>query len=276
MNSMPDSAHVEDPTPADVAVEVTTPAGVGATEADITIARRALLEITSAQSIGEPAGSTDEGDGVITVYFDTLLSGYPGWRWTVSIAHVDGEEPSVLETELTPGDTALLSPAWIPWVDRLADYRAAQDAAGTLDSDDIDEDDSDEDDDLADSDVDDLDEDDDEAGDDDDADDPDTDLDDDDDDDDDDDLGSDILHSGDVDGVDIDAIDEDADDADAIDEDAEDAEDDAAAYDDGEETTYEEDDPDELEVTSSDLGIDEADDADDQAGDAAPEKPATT
>jgi len=265
MNSMPDSAHVEDPTPADVAVEVTTPAGVGATEVDITVARRALLEITSAQSIGEPAGSTDEGDGVITVYFDTLLSGYPGWRWTVSIAHVDGEEPSVLETELTPGDTALLSPAWIPWVDRLADYRAAQDAAGTSD-----EDDSDEDDDLADSDVDDLDGDDDEAGDDDDADDPDTDLDDDDDDDD---LGSDILHSGDVDGVDIDAIDEDAIDEDAIDEDAED---DAAAYDDGEETTYEEDDPDELEVTSSDLGIDEADDADDQAGDAAPEKPATT
>ena len=257
MNSTPDSAPVEDPTPPDVAVEdvaveVTTAEGPGATEADITVARRALLEITSAQSIGEPAGSTDEGDGVITVYFDTLLSGYPGWRWTVSIAHLDGEEPSVLETELTPGDTALLSPAWIPWVDRLADYRAAQDAAGASD-----DDDSDEDDDLADSDVDDLDEDDDEAGDDDDADDPDTDLDDDDDDDDDDDLGSDILHSGDVDGVDIDAIDDDA-------------------YEDGEETTFEADDADELEVTSSDLGIDEADDADDQAGDAAPEKPATT
>jgi len=260
MNSTPDSAPVEDPTPPDVAVEdiavedvaveVTTAEGPGATEADITVARRALLEITSAQSIGEPAGSTDEGDGVITVYFDTLLSGYPGWRWTVSIAHLDGEEPSVLETELTPGDTALLSPAWIPWVDRLADYRAAQDAAGASD-----DDDSDEDDDLADSDVDDLDEDDDEAGDDDDADDPDTDLDDDDDDDDD--LGSDILHSGDVDGVDIDAIDDDA-------------------YEDGEETTFEADDADELEVTSSDLGIDEADDADDQAGDAAPEKPATT
>ena len=261
MNSTPDSAPVEDPTPPDVAVEdtavedvaveVTTAEGPGATEADITVARRALLEITSAQSIGEPAGSTDEGDGVITVYFDTLLSGYPGWRWTVSIAHLDGEEPSVLETELTPGDTALLSPAWIPWVDRLADYRAAQDAAGASD-----DDDSDEDDDLADSDVDDLDEDDDEAGDDDDADDPDTDLDDDDDDDDDD-LGSDILHSGDVDGVDIDAIDDDA-------------------YEDGEETTFEADDADELEVTTSDLGIDEADDADDQAGDAAPEKPATT
>ena len=257
MNSMPDSPHVEDPTPPDVAVEDAAVEDVavepvesrGATEADITIARHALLEITSAQSIGEPAGSTDEGDGVITVYFDTLLSGYPGWRWTVSLAHLDGEEPSVLETELTPGDTALLSPAWIPWVDRLADYRAAQDAAGTLDSD---EDDSDEDDDLADSDVDDLDEDDDEAGDDDDADDPDADLDDDDDDDDD--LGSDILHSGDVDGVDIDSVDDDA-------------------YEDGEETTFEADDSDELEVSSSDLGIDEADDSDDESGDAAPEKP---
>ncbi|HEY0260409.1 MAG TPA: DUF3027 domain-containing protein [Lacisediminihabitans sp.] len=137
----------------------------GATVADFELGRRALLEITSAASIGAPAGSIDEGDGTVTVYFDTTLAGYPGWRWTVSIAHVDGEEPSALETELTPGDGALLSPAWIPWVDRLADYRAAQDALGA-------EEDSDE-----------------EA---------------DDDDADEDDFGSDVLHGGDLDGVDID------------------------------------------------------------------------
>ncbi|MET0806102.1 MAG: DUF3027 domain-containing protein, partial [Lacisediminihabitans sp.] len=90
MPESPDSSRTEDPTPPDVAVEAVEPRG--ATEVDITVARRALLEITSAQSIGEPAGSTDEGDGVITVYFETLLAGYPGWRWTVSIAHVDGQE----------------------------------------------------------------------------------------------------------------------------------------------------------------------------------------
>jgi hypothetical protein len=139
---------------------------------DWDLGRAALLEITSAESIGENAGSIDEADGVTTVYFDTTLSGYPGWRWTVSIAHVEGEQPSVLETELTPGDTALLSPAWIPWVDRLADYKAAQEALGVEaaeeSTDDDDEDDDDE-------------------------------------------LDNDVLHGGDLDGVDIDEAEEDDD-----------------------------------------------------------------
>lgn len=138
-----------------------------ATVADFEIGRSTLLEITSAESVGAAAGSIDSGDGVVTVYFETTLAGYPGWRWTVSIAHVDGETPSALETELTPGDDALLSPAWIPWVDRLADYRAAQDG---LESDDSETDDEESEDDEDDSD----------------------------------DFGSDVLHAGDLDGVDID------------------------------------------------------------------------
>jgi hypothetical protein len=96
--------------------------GSVASAADFELARTALLDITTAETIGEPAGSIDEGDGVISVYFDTTMAGYKGWRWTVSIAHIDGGEPSVLETEMTPGETALLSPAWVPWADRLADY----------------------------------------------------------------------------------------------------------------------------------------------------------
>ncbi|HEU4761421.1 MAG TPA: DUF3027 domain-containing protein, partial [Gemmatimonadales bacterium] len=76
----------------------------GATDADFERARAALAEITPADTIGEPVGSKDEGDGVVSVYFQTNLVGYPGWCWTASIAHLDGEEPSVLETELTPGD----------------------------------------------------------------------------------------------------------------------------------------------------------------------------
>jgi hypothetical protein len=175
-----------------------------ATDADFALGRAALLEITSAESIGAPAGSIAEADGVLTVYFDTLLSGYPGWRWTVSIAHVEGDAPSVLETELTPGDDALLSPAWIPWVDRLADYRAAQDAAGE-DVEVVDDEDAVEDDVLDDDALDD-----------------DTDEDEDEDDDD---LGSDILHGGDLDGVDIDDLDvinEDDEDDEDIDDDDDD------------------------------------------------------
>ncbi|CAN5362014.1 hypothetical protein BH09ACT1_BH09ACT1_02800 [soil metagenome] len=177
---------------------------IQATEADFAVARAALLEMTSPESIAGPAGSIANGAGTVTVYFDTNLSGYPGWRWTVSLTHIDGGEATVLETELTPGDGALLSPAWIPWVDRLADYRAAQDALGEPvdDSDDSDDDD----------DADDADDDSDDDSDDDDSDDESEESDDDDDDD----LGSDVLHSGDVDGVDIDEVELDSDDDDEI------------------------------------------------------------
>jgi hypothetical protein len=160
------------------------------TAADVELARTALLEITPAESVGEPVGSIDEGDGVVSVYFATNLSGYPGWRWTVTIAHLDGGDGSVLETELTPGDDALLAPDWVPWVDRLAEYQAAQADAPADDADDADDDaDDDDDDDATDDDSDDEDDDEDEDDDDDDVD------------------EGDLLHAGDLDGVDIDDVD---------------------------------------------------------------------
>ena len=119
----------------------------GASEADFELGRNALLDITAADTIGESAGSVDEGEGVVSVHFAATMPGYPGWHWTVSIAHISGERPNVFETELMPGEGAVLAPDWIPWVDRLADYRAAQEAAGlaaeTSDSDDDDSDDDD-------------------------------------------------------------------------------------------------------------------------------------
>ena len=121
-----------------------------ASAADFDLGRKALLDVTTADTIGDPAGSITEPDGVVTVYFATTMAGYPGWRWTVSLVRVDGAEPSVLETELTPGDGALLSPEWVPWADRLADYKEAQ-AAGLVAEgldEDLDDDDDDDDDDL--------------------------------------------------------------------------------------------------------------------------------
>ncbi|MBB5632728.1 hypothetical protein BKA04_000951 [Cryobacterium mesophilum] len=154
------------------------------TEEDLTLARAALLDITPAGTIGAPAGSAVEEDGSLTIYFDTTMAGYPGWKWTVSLAHVEGFGASVLETELTPGDGALLSPDWVPWSERLADYKEAQAelAAHQRDGAD-DEDDSDD-------------------GADDDGSDDDSDFDDDDDDDDD------VDAHDDMDGIDIDALDD--------------------------------------------------------------------
>ncbi|HEY6800812.1 MAG TPA: DUF3027 domain-containing protein, partial [Agromyces sp.] len=97
--------------------------------ASVDLARRALLEVTPAETVGSVVGHLVEGEHVLTLLFASDLSGYPGWHWSVTITRVDEGDPTVLETELMPGESALLAPDWIPWSERLADYRAAQEAA---------------------------------------------------------------------------------------------------------------------------------------------------
>ncbi len=94
-------------------------------DSDLEVSRTALLEMADSAQIGAALGGRFETEGVLTVYFECLLAGYPGWRWTVDLVHVDGVA-SVIETSLTPGDGALLSPDWVPWSERLAEYEAAQ------------------------------------------------------------------------------------------------------------------------------------------------------
>ena len=200
--------------------ETLASSGSPASAADFELGREALLDMTPAATIGEPAGSIDEGDGVVTLYFDTTMPGYKGWRWTVSIAHIDGGDATVLETELTPGETALLSPAWVPWADRLADYKAGQAEQASGDElDDDSDDDDDDDDDFDDEDV----NDDDEA----------------------------LLHSGDLDGVDIDSLDEEDEDDD---DDHDDNEDDESDDDDESALAVGVDEGDEPEGESGDAG----------------------
>lgn len=96
----------------------------------VDVARAALLEITPADTVGEPVGHIVEGEHVVSLLFDCLMTGYPGWHWTVSLSRIDGDsQPSVLETELMPGGDALLAPEWVPWSDRLADHRTAEELA---------------------------------------------------------------------------------------------------------------------------------------------------
>jgi len=93
------------------------------------LAREALREITPDATVGELVAQTGEGEGVTTLAFAATMPGYPGWHWTVSVAELPGEAPSVLEAELLPGDGALIAPDWVPWSERLEEYRAAQAAA---------------------------------------------------------------------------------------------------------------------------------------------------
>lgn len=173
-----------------------------------TLARGALGEITVPKHVGA-LRDIEVADDVATVRFSTTQGGYPGWAWTVSIAVNPGMEPAVLETELMPGDGALVAPDWVPWADRLEDYLAQQAEAGDdsdEESDDPDDDDEHDDDhpehdddvdgvdiDLHADDDDDSDDEDDDADEGDDADSDDDDLDEDDSDDDDDDDDDDDL-----------------------------------------------------------------------------------
>jgi hypothetical protein len=114
--------------------------------AAVDLARAALREITDDDTIGEVIGHLDEGELVISLLFDCLMNGYPGWRWTVSLARADeNAEPTVLETELTPGDDSLLAPEWVPWSDRLVEDEDEDEADADESDEDEDNEDSDED-----------------------------------------------------------------------------------------------------------------------------------
>lgn len=90
----------------------------------------ALAEITRPESVGDFIGRVDNEDGSYELIFACLLQGYPGWQWTVSLAEVDGDAPTVLEAELLPTEGALVAPDWVPWSQRLAEYLEAQKQAG--------------------------------------------------------------------------------------------------------------------------------------------------
>ncbi|MDF2573426.1 MAG: hypothetical protein K0S05_338 [Agromyces sp.] len=106
-----ETAATDVPAPAPVADAVLLAA--------VDLARRALLEVTRPETVGSVVGHLVEDEHVLTLLFASDLSGYPGWHWSVTIARVEGAEPTVLETELMPGDAALLAPEWVPWSERL-------------------------------------------------------------------------------------------------------------------------------------------------------------
>lgn len=91
------------------------------------LARASLGKITEAETIGIDCGYQTHEHGVVSLFFESKLAGYPGWRWVATLAKISDDDPiTVLETELLPGDEALVAPEWVPWSVRLANYRATQ------------------------------------------------------------------------------------------------------------------------------------------------------
>jgi hypothetical protein len=84
------------------------------------LAREALDEVANAADVGEYLGLTMEGERVATLRFACELPGYVGWNWVVTMARIPrARHATVAETELLPGEGALLAPPFVPWADRL-------------------------------------------------------------------------------------------------------------------------------------------------------------
>jgi hypothetical protein len=119
------------------------------------VARAAAVENAGEKAVSKFVELIDEGDGAFSFVFEARLEGYQGWLWSVTLFDSGDEAPTISEVVLLPGEQALLAPAWVPWSERLADWKAlqveleaqaaldAQEAAENADGEDEDEDEMD-------------------------------------------------------------------------------------------------------------------------------------
>jgi hypothetical protein len=70
-------------------------------------------------AVGEHLGVRAEDGFAVSHFFAADLPGYRGWRWSVTLAAVEGGEVTVSEVVLLPGDQALVAPGWVPWHERI-------------------------------------------------------------------------------------------------------------------------------------------------------------
>jgi NACalpha-BTF3-like transcription factor len=78
------------------------------------------------RAVGNYVRTDEEEPGLRSYIFESTLRGYVGWFWSVTIYQPEGQEPTISEVVMMPGDGALVAPKWIPWSERLADYKALQ------------------------------------------------------------------------------------------------------------------------------------------------------
>lgn len=90
------------------------------------LARQAAIQASSPVAVGDLIERVEEADpGVVTYKFESKLKGYVGWRWAVSL-FFENELVSISEVNLVAGEESILAPKWVPWSERLADYKALQ------------------------------------------------------------------------------------------------------------------------------------------------------
>ncbi len=88
-------------------------------------ARLAAVEAAPKNGVGDFLTQIEEEENVYTFLFAAKMKGYVGWNWSVSLFAND-EDTTVSEVNLMPGEDSLIAPNWVPWSERLADYKALQ------------------------------------------------------------------------------------------------------------------------------------------------------
>jgi hypothetical protein len=114
----------------------------------VAIAKQGLRGVARDNEVGDFL-PPEEVDGGWIVRAKSLQAGYPGWLWTVTVTPAEDGSPTITEVHLLPGEDALLSPEWVPWSERLDEYRRLEAEREALDAElDESDDDDDDDDDL--------------------------------------------------------------------------------------------------------------------------------
>ena len=106
------------------------------TSKNIDLAREALAESVGLGVVGAFLDEKRPDSGLLELSFDCIQRGYQGWRWVVSVTEADKrKQPLLAEVNLVAGEDALLAPPWVPWSDRLAEFRRQLKAEGKAASD---------------------------------------------------------------------------------------------------------------------------------------------
>lgn len=86
-------------------------------------AKEALTEFSDG-SFGKFISEKEIEKGIFDVRFEATARGYQGWHWVVTVTQPDKRKgPTISEISLLAGPDALVAPAWVPWSERLKDFR---------------------------------------------------------------------------------------------------------------------------------------------------------
>jgi hypothetical protein len=92
------------------------------------LAENAARQSAPANGVGKFLGITTEDRETTSYRFESKLTGYVGWEWTVVIFQAKkSAAATVSEVVLLPGKASILAPSWVPWSERRAELEKSKD-----------------------------------------------------------------------------------------------------------------------------------------------------